>query len=166
MAVNTTPQNDPQPYEPILGWQAPSIPSHERSKRWYMVAGTAVIAVAAYGIILGDWTVSLIGILTGAIYFLIRSHKPSSHAFVVTSVGILFDESFTRWEDLESFWLIDAPQYSTLRLKAKSIRRSTITILTGTTPSSDIRTAIGQFIPERTDMRETALDAIIRICKL
>lgn len=150
----------------LLKWQSSVIPSHERSPRWYIIGGILVLAVSAYGILTGAWSLTLIAILCGGVYFLIRSHKPVLHNITLTEEGVFFDQSFTRWEDTQSFWIVDTPQYSTLRIAYKAKRREPMTILLDTIPVSVVRNVLSQFLTELTDQRETWLDFLIRTCKL
>ncbi len=150
----------------LATWQAPILPRHERSKRWYAIGGTAVVACAAYGIVTGSWTLTVVSLLCGAMYYLVRDHVPPLKTVVITDKGVLLEEKFTRWEDVSGFWILNTPEYSELHFVPKLARRSDILIQTGDRNLEDLRIAIGSHIPEFTDKRESFLDALIRTAKL
>ena len=46
--------------EVLLQWQAPTIVRHERSKRWYIVAGVFAAVCIAYALWSGAWSFALV----------------------------------------------------------------------------------------------------------
>jgi len=150
--------------EPILEWEAPSIPHHERSPRWYAVAGITVLVMAAYAIVTGSWTFAVVVLLSAGMYFLLRREKPASKAISILPQGVNLDGRFYAWGDLESFWLIPTPGYTELHIAQKS--RSVLIVQTGAVPTDVVRAALSQFIREDSDRHESLLDIFIRICKL
>lgn len=156
----------PPPLTPLLSWSAPSIRVHKRSHQWYKVGGIIVIVGAAYGILFGSWTLSLILLLTGGMYYLLRGAAAPSKLISCTKEGVVFEDSFTRWEDLEGFWMIHTPEFSELHLTPKEKTRTPIVIQTGTIDPLMIKSIIGQFIPEQTEKVESLLDVLARILKL
>jgi len=156
----------PPPLTPLLSWSAPSLRVHTRSHQWYKIGGIIVIIGAAYGILFGSWTFSILLLLIGGMYYLLRGATAPAKNIHLIREGVLFEDSFTRWEDLEGFWMIHTPQFTELHLTPKEKARSPIVIQTGSIDPLLIKSTIGQFIPEQTEKVEGLLDVLARILKL
>lgn len=155
----------PSDFRP-LSWEALSAPAHERSKGWYIKGGVAIVILAAWGIISGAWTFSLVLLLIGGIYFLLRDHSPSPKRITIEARGVTFDGTFTPWTSLQSFWIIETPQYRELHIRPRSLKDSHIVIQTGFTDLNILKKTLSTFLPEDLEHQEGFIDMIIRICKL
>jgi len=158
--------NTPTPEQVLLTWSAPVQHTHERSTRWYIVGGTAVIAAAAYGVLTGAWSVALVTIMIGAMYFILRDHRFPDETATITQGGIRISDTYINWNDTQGFWLLPTDHYMELHVVPKTQGKSDLIIQTGTMDIQKLRETIGAWIPELTDKRERFLDAFIRICKL
>ncbi len=147
-------------------WQAPVLPQHDRSPRWYAIGGVVVLIFAIYGIVSGSWPFTIVVLLCGAMYYLMRDHVSPLKTITITDVGVQLEQSFTRWEDLTGFWILDTPGYTELHFVPKAKHQSDILIQTGSQSTTDLRVLIGSHIPELTDKRESLLDALLRTVKL
>ena len=150
----------------LIAWSAPSHYNHERSNRWYAIGGTIVLIVAGYGILSGAWTVTLVSLLLGGVYYLVRREPMPVRTIQIEIDGVQFDDSFTPWSDCRDFWLVTTPLCTELRITRTLKLRGDIRIQTGQIDPTLIRTTVSQFIPLRADQQEHILDAIIRLCKL
>lgn len=160
------PQIAPEEPQILAGWEAPVLPRHERSKKWYTVNGIVVLVFAAYGILSGSWPFAIVVLLCGAMYYLMRDHVPSLQTIIITDKGVQLGETFTRWEDLSGFWLLETPLYTELHFIPVLKRRGEMLIQTGDQNNENLRQLIGARIPELTDKREGFLDALLRTAKL
>lgn len=168
---HTNPMTDLQPRAPsdqqiLASWQASVLPRHERSQRWYAIGGAVVLIGAAYGIFTGSWPFTVVVILCGAMYYLTRDHIPPLKTITILNTGVLLEQTFTRWEELSGFWILQAPEYTELHFVPLQKRRSDIVIQTNNQNINDLRLLIGQYISELTDKRESLLDTFIRLIKL
>ena len=152
--------------QPLLSWSAPNRPMHQRSQRWYALAGGAVVLGAAYGILSGSWTLTIVLLLCAGIYVLARGHEPPQHTIACWQNGIVYDGAFTRWEDLQGFWFVYAAEYAALHLTYKQKNREEAVIHTTSQDAEMLRQFLSNFTTELTDRKENAIDIIIRICKL
>lgn len=158
--------NTPTPEQVLLTWSAPVQHTHERSKRWYVIGGTLVLAGAAYGVLSGAWSVALVAIMIGAMYFILRDHKFPDETITITQSGVRIGQTYMSWNDLQGFWLMPTDDYMELHIVPKDSKKRELLIQTGGMNIQTIRETIGAWIPELTDKRERLLDALIRICKL
>ncbi len=131
-----------------------------------MIGGGIVLAVAAFGILTGAWTLTLVALLVGGTYFLVRNETTPMRRIQIEVDGVQFDDTFTPWDQCRDFWLVQTPLYTELRVTRKTRTGGDIRIQTGEIDPLLIRTTVSQFIPLRADQRENILDTIIRLCKL
>lgn len=156
----------PQSARPLLAWTAQTQPELERGKRWYTVAGVTIVGLAAYGILTGQWTFTLVVLLMAGMYVLTHRSPPLTATIAITERGILFNDAFISYSDLEDFWLLQGASYIELRFARKKRLAPEIVIQLGDQDHQVVRSTLQQFLPERSDQRERLLDTIIRICKL
>ncbi|UPA22174.1 hypothetical protein K8942_03880 [Candidatus Peribacteria bacterium] len=150
----------------LTSWQAPVLPRHERTKQWYIVGGVAVLIGAVYGILTGSWPFTIVILLCGAMYYLMRDHVPPLKTMTLTTGGVLLEKSFTRWEDLAGFWILETPGYTEIHFVPKAKRSSDILIQTNGQDLTQLRMLIGPYISELKDKKESLLDALVRTAKL
>ena len=150
----------------VLSWNAPSQPAFKRSAQWYAIGGVIVLVLAGYGIMTGSWPFAIVMVLLGAMYYILRDHVPPQKSIALTNKGVQLGETFTRWEDIEGFWLLETPDYTELHVVHRDKKKFDLIIQTGTQNVQAIRTALGQLSTELTDRQERFVDMLIRICKL
>ncbi len=149
-----------------MAWTAPAHFNHLRSNRWYLLSGVLVLAVAAYGIITGAWTLTLVTLLLGGVYFLVRREPTPLKEISLQVDGVEFEGMFTPWAQCKEFWLVATPLFTELRILRTSGLLREIRIQTGNIDPTLIRSTLSQFMAMRVDQREGLFDALIRICKL
>lgn len=150
---------------PHLEWQAPSQVTHERSHRWYAVAGVAAASAIVYGVITGAWTLSVVVALVGGIFYLIRNHEHRTHTIRILPLGIEFDGVLRPWHRWKNFWILVGPGYNELHIAAGGLH-SDLIIQTGSMDPYVVRDTLLHFLPQHPKPREKLLDAISRFCKL
>ena len=155
----------PNPTPPLLSWRAPDIHHHKRSPRWYAIGGACVLLGATYGILTGAWTLSVVVILIGGMYFLIRNASPELKHIEITEQGVIFDNVFTNWNDCISFWIIQNPDFTELHIHREN-KEKDIVIQTGNVDPLLIRQTLSNFLQEESDRAEGTLDTITRMLKL
>lgn len=169
--ISTNTHMDPIPTpeetqkEPIVAWQAPSSAHHIRSDRWYTVGGIVVVLMAVYGIVTGAWTFSVVIMLCGAMYVLLRNHVPPLRSIEIYEHGVRYEDAFMRWEDITGFWFIHAHDFTELHLEKKTDNREIVIHVRGIELES-LRTLLSHFTPELTEKKERLLDVFTRLCKL
>lgn len=150
----------------LLAWTAPSHHNYERSARWYITWGILVLIIAAYGILSGAWTLTLVALLLGGTYFLTRREATPLKEIRIENDGVEFEGNFTPWTQCKDFWLVTTPLFTELHIVRKGAIKSNIRIQTGSIDPTLIRSTVSQFLTMRPDQREHLFDALIRLCKL
>ncbi len=150
----------------LLQWSAPSHHNHDRSTRWYITGGIIVLLVSAYGILTGAWSLTLVTLLVGGSYYLVRREVTPMREIRIEIDGVQFEDSFTPWNQCGDFWLVQTPLFTDLHITRKGKFKGDIRIQTADIDPTLIRTTVSQFIPLRADQKERLMDVIIRLCKL
>ncbi len=150
----------------LLEWSAPVMAHHDRSQRWYLGGSVAVLVFAAYGIVTGNWTFTLVILLLGGTYFLTRNTPAPVRTMRIAERGFTFNDVFTQWADTKDFWLIVTPQYTELHIMRASGFDREVIIQTGPLDPQAIRDTLTPYIPERSNQKEKIVDTLIRLLKL
>ena len=150
----------------LLEWTAPSHFNHERSHRWYLISAVLVIGIAAYALLTGAWSVAVVTLLLGGVYFLTRREPTALKYVAIERDGMQFEGTFLQWSQCKEFWLVQTPLFTTLTITRKTGFPRLFSVQTGNIDPTVIRSTLSQFLPMKADQRETLLDVIIRICKL
>lgn len=139
---------------------------HERSKNWYVICGTAVVISAAYGIVFHSLLFTVVCVLMAGVYYLMRNVPTTQHTCSVMREGVLYDNQFLRWDDVEGFWGVRAITSFDLHLPTKNKGLKELRIQLQIEQADHVRYVLSQFTTELHDQHEHLLDTIIRICKL
>jgi len=162
MLDTQTPDGGPKE---LMAWTAPSRPVRERTVQWYIGGGAVVLIGIVYGILSDSWPFSVVMLLSGAMYYLLRGHQPPLRTIVLMEQGCSLDGRFMNWSDMRGYWLLFTPEYTELHLVPAG-RREEIVLQTGDVNIADLRSALSSVLPELSDRKESMLDMIIRTCKL
>ncbi len=158
------PERDTSPI--LLEWQSLDTYPHERSARWYLLGGIFVLLFAAYGLFDGSWSTTLVALLIGGIYFLLRRQKPRMMNVQVTGLGIRIDGTFTPWNLLRNFWIIVGKEHTELHIAPIRLLQPEIVVFLDEINPALVRDTFLSYLPERAGMEERFLDSVARILKL
>ena len=158
------PNQDPSTV--ILEWQSPDTITRKRGSKWYLIGGVFVLMFAAYGLVQGSWTTTVLALLIGGIYFLMRNTKPRILNIRITGMGISIEGELHQWNTLRDFWILIGQDHQELHLvRQGALGRELIIYLQSIDPSLVRETLLG-FLPERSGMEERFFETIARILKL
>ncbi len=149
-----------------MQWQAPSRVTHERSEKWYIVAGILCAVAVVYGILSGAWSLSITSALLAGLFFLTRGHGREIHAIRIEETGLIFDDKMHIWAECKHFWILQADTYHELHIEMKRPFTADVVIQTADIDPYVVRDTLAGFIPQIDHKKEKILDAIIRFCKL
>lgn len=149
-----------------LQWEAPSHPDHNRSEKWYVVAGSFCAVMVAYGIFSENISMSIVFAFIPALYWLVRNQTHKKHLIKLTALGIEFDGKLSPWGDWKEFWILTGAGYHELHIAPKKVSRAELVIQTADVDPFLIRDVLNEYIQQVGDRRERLLDAFIRFCKL
>jgi hypothetical protein len=150
----------------VLAWHAPRAVNHERTVGWYLTGGIVVIGATVYGVLSGVWTLALVSILCGALYFLVRDHRFPDIDCTMTDKGVQIAERFLPWTGIKGFWFVTTPAYTELHIVPQSKKMTDLVIHTGDVSLITIRSFLSGKADELHDKQERILDILARLIKL
>jgi hypothetical protein len=151
---------------PALSWQAPRVANIDRGSGWYVTGGAVVLAGAVFGVLAGVWSLAIVCVLCGALYFLVRDHTFPDVTCALTDKGVQIGDTFLAWTQVKGYWFVITPSYTELRFTPKAPRTPDLFIQTGTLLPLDIRTFLAGKTDELTDKQERLVDILLRLTKL
>jgi hypothetical protein len=149
-----------------ISWTAPSIPHHDRSPRWYMIGAGIVGLTVIVSLFTKNWSLTLLVLLIGGAYYMLRDAGAILHSIVLQKDGFLFDGVYTPWKDCRDFWVINTPLYAELHIWRKHGHPHEVTIQMGQIDTNKIVAYISPSLTYKADRSEHLFDFFIRICKL
>ncbi len=149
----------------VLTWQAPAHLDHERSDRWYWIAGMLTMIAIVYSIISSAWTTAVVVALTAGLYFLVRNENHPLHTIRILPLGIEYDGKLEAWDNWRSFWILVGKSHAQLHIAHKGMRPELMILIRDVDPFV-LRDALSRYIPQNPEKRERLLDAFIRFCKI
>ncbi len=150
----------------LLEWSAPRAYAHERGKRWYTIGGTVILVVSAYGILTGAWSLAVVTVLVGGLYFLNRKEPPVLHTLRIEQTGVQYDGDFIHWGDFEGAWFVKTSAGPEIHLQRKIGTPREIILLTPHIDTNVLRSTLSRFLSVGSDRQEHLFDVLIRLCKL
>jgi hypothetical protein len=102
-------------------WNAPEFEVYEKSKRWYLFAGTFILAMVTYALYTNGPIMAITFILIGIVGYIYLQKDPRIITFTITTKGITADKEIYLYEDMHSFWIFyNPPHTKTISLHTKA----------------------------------------------
>lgn len=113
----------------LIEWLVPEYREHNRSRRWYLVAGGILVLLLAFCLFTANFLFALIIIIASIIIILQDKHQAPKIPFAITEGGIALGAQFYDYAKLQSFWLYYEPdEAKTLFLEFKNKIRPRLAI--------------------------------------
>lgn len=164
-STQNTPQN--APLRPILQWEAPEYKRHEKGKLWFMIAGTILLLLVAYFILIDSAPAAIAFLLVAGLYYLVHHSEVKNMNVRVTDIGIHVGNKHYLFANIESFWILyEPPHTSNLNLKLSGKIERHIQIELAHQDPAQLRNFLRQQIPEVEGKGETFWELIVRLLKI
>ncbi|MBW7944612.1 hypothetical protein H3C70_04415 [Patescibacteria group bacterium] len=96
--------NQPQPEEVVLEWQAPSRPFKKRNRQYYTTVGIIVFLICMILFLAGQFLPIAVVIAVAFMAYVLSAVPPEMVINRVTTYGIRTDDTLYYWEELGRFW--------------------------------------------------------------
>lgn len=153
----------------LLSWEFPEFPTHDRSKRWWIISGIIVVGFLVYAVLVANFLFALIIIMISAIVLYQHFHEPDMVMFGIYDNGLRIDDKHYRWSELKSFWLVyEPPVTEALYITFSSSLRPLMMIpLIEDINPLELRDILGEFVLEDLEKEtEPTSEAIGKLLKL
>ncbi len=152
----------------LYEWEIKEYESHNRSRRWYIIAGIIGAAILAYAIISGNYLFCLIVLLMAIIIFLQDAQKALTLMFVITENGVIVGRKFYNFKEIKNFWILyNPPTVKNLYLRTNVGLKTTLQIPLYDYDPRAIQDLLRNFIEEDTTQEDESLsDKIMRALKI
>jgi hypothetical protein len=94
----------------IISWSVPEYEKHERTKRWYLIAGGISLALLILSFFTNNFLFAVIIIITVFIIILRDGQEPQKVKFSITDEGIEIGKKFHDYDEIKNFSIIYKPK--------------------------------------------------------
>lgn len=139
----------------VLSWHFPEYIQYERSKGWYIIAGSILIIAVLYTILTGNFLFALFLILFGLIFILQARRSPASVKFDIFESGISIGEKFYDWNDIKNFRIVyKPPETKRLYIDIKNVLLSDFSVPLEDQSPDKVRVFLKKYLKEDLDKSE------------
>ena len=151
----------------LYSWKTKEYIKYDKTKNWYIMGGIVLVFLVAVSFWpMKNPIMGLTFVLAAAVYLLYAKREPRIIGVKLHHGGILVDDTFYDYEEMESFWIF----YNTSEDAYVSIRRHNsylpyIQIPLGAADPSKVRNILLNYIDEKKQKEEIA-NVIEKIFKI
>lgn len=152
----------------IFAWGVNEYEKHERTKRWYIIAGLLGVALLLYSVISGNYLFALVVVLFGIILFLQDVQSPMEVGVALTESGVIIGSKFYPFSEFRNYWIIyNPPEVKNIYFATNSLVKHRLQIPLLDNDPRPIRDFLNQFIVEDLEQEQEPLsDRVGRMFKI
>lgn len=151
----------------LISWRAPEHSYHEKSKRWFLIAGIFIILLIIYGILTDGWTFSVAVIVLAATYYLFYRNQPAIVDVKISNIGIKIGPHLFPYSLLRGFWIVyDPPHVKKLYIRTVSAFHPDISVPLDDVDPAEVRRILGKHLEEFKGRHEPFSDSLTRLLRL
>lgn len=154
--------------EVLEEWQFPEYETHERTRGWFVIAGTIGMAAVVWAIWSANFLFALIIIMIFVIIITHHFTEPAEVEFQITDLGLQLGEHFYAYSEIDMFWIIfEPPTVKRIYFNFKNKLRPRLSIPLHEKNPLTIRDILLEYLEEDIEQeREPVSDALGRRWKL
>jgi len=151
----------------VISWTAPLYAVHEKSRRWYIIAGIVTALLIAHAIYTEAWTFAVVILTTAYVYVYSHSSEPKQEKIIISEIGIKEGPHYYPYSSIKGFWIIYHPPFvKQLHLQTHRKMMSEIVIQLVDQDPVEVRNYLCGQIAEFEGKEETLVDLLARRLKL
>lgn len=135
----------------LYAWQDYEYQVMERDRKWYLYAGSILLAIIAYAVYSNSPVVAITFILLGITGYLVLNKPPRFLDFAIFYRGVIVGKEIYEFENIESFWIFYEPEETGMKVLSLHISGALLPFVhlpIGKEDPVKIREALIKFIPE------------------
>ena len=151
----------------LIRWYSPEFLRFHKGRIWVVLALLINLALLAYAVWSGSWTMTAVFIVLPLVYALEHRKKPKVVEVVISPYGIKFGILKLPYSEIRRFWILHDPPYvDELHLLTGNKLHPEVTIpLMGANPTL-LRQYLVTQIPEWEGKKQSTLDILVRFLRL
>lgn len=149
----------------MITWQAFEFIQYKRSQNWYILLVIIALTLAALAFIFQYWTSLVLVFLALPVIWLRAKKEPRKITFTLSEEGLGIDKNFHPFSDLQSFWILDAPDEKQLVIRQKKALGTRLEIPLGEQDKKQVRDFLITYLPEKEE-EESFITILARILKI
>jgi hypothetical protein len=152
----------------LLSWKFPEFLNYQRGKTWYVIATVVGAGLVIWSLATLNYLFAIVVVMVGVIVVAQGRRQPHDVVVQISEDGITVAQSFYRYKDIKSFWIVyDPPLIKKLFIDFKSAVRPTLTIQLENENPVNVRRILTKYIDEDIEKdEEPASDSISRLLKI
>ena len=153
----------------LFSWQVLEHEKYERTKRWYIIAGSLAVLLVIYAMQTNNLLFAFIIIIAALIMILLDGREPEVVSVIITTNGIVIGNKFYDYDELKDFSIIYKPNYSIKKLyfEFKSSLKPRLSIFLDNLNPLLIRESLLKYLPEDLErIDQPASENIARLLKI
>lgn len=152
----------------LLSWEALEFPDVHRGPTWMAIAGATMLLFILFAIWQDNYIFAVLVLMISGIYFLIRNQKPRQITINITTLGVVADNNFYPYTEMQAFWIVYRPDINVkaLNITSRSGWNRHVVLQLEDQDPNEVRLFLGSHVYEWKAQGETTLDRIIRLLKL
>jgi hypothetical protein len=153
---------------PQLEWEVHEYPEHQRSRRWYIFASVAGVALILYALATVNYLFAVIILMIGVITLLSTFVPPDRVWVTITNTGVVVDDMYYDFEAIKEFSIVyDPPHAKILYLEFHGVMHPLMSVPLEDQDPNTIRELLLPFCAENLERSEENLtDMMRRLYKL
>lgn len=136
---------------PVLTWRAPEFFFYPKQASWFVIMLVVAAVLVLYFSFSSERSWTTVVLIAVAVFALWRnaSHKPKNIAVQIRPDGVVIDNRFTPYKDLQAFHLTYHHEYTTIDWHKKGWTIPLTALLADQDPNT-VRSVMGRYLPEKT----------------
>jgi len=136
-------------------WSMPEYEKHHRNRAWFAIMSVLGAGFVFYAILTSSFIFALIVMLFGIVLFLQSHQDPIIIPFQITDLGIIINNRFYNYDELEEFYIIyHPPQVKTLFFETKKYSQTRLRIPLMDMDPNEIRATLREYIEENIEKED------------
>ncbi len=151
----------------ILKWDTALYTQYQKTKIWYLVAGTLTGVIVALSFLNGSWSFGIAIIVIATIYLILNQKEVPHAEAIITPKGIQFGGKFYYYSDIDFFWVEEQlPTFQALHLHLNNQRDTKLTIQFYDFTADHLGNTLRRYIPQDINKKPSFLENMIHLLKL
>lgn len=147
----------------LFSWSTWEYPPHERSRRWYLVAGILAIFFIVYSIYTENFLFAVIILMMGVLVLVTGLRRPDRIDVHVTTLGLVIGSDFHSYKEIKDFSIIyEPPDVKLLYVDFESRLHPMVAVPLEEADPNMLREALLPYVFENIDRESEGLTELFR----